>query len=96
VTPDEVEAKINRLGEQLAQLEQQRDDLKKLWSQCTLVGVIATLVLAVLTLSISVLDLVAGKSSPLAVQYGSTMLVALFIAIAYFRAAATLTVRRGG
>ena len=96
MTPDEVEAKINRLGEQLAQLEQQRDDLKKLWSQCTLVGVIATLVLAVLTLSISVLDLVAGKSSPLAVQYGSTMLVALFIAIAYSRAAATLTVRREG
>jgi hypothetical protein len=95
VTQDEIERKINSLHEQLAALERQREEQKKHWLQCSRVAWAATVLFAFLTMSggvLGILGITSETTSPITQIFGATMLFALFLGIAFARAAATFAV----
>ena len=94
MAPDEMAAEFGALRGQMAVLQQQNEAQRKHWSQCSLVAMIATIVLAVLLIAASILSIMTGRSDPITPVFGATMTVAMFLTIAFSRAAATLTVRQ--
>lgn len=83
-----MEAKISQLSEQVALLLRQRDEQRKHWSQCSRFAFGGAVLFAVLMISGSILGIASGTTSPITQIFGATTLFALFLGIAFSRAAA--------
>lgn len=86
-----MEAKINSLYEQVAVLTRQQEEQRKHWFQCSLFAWGVAVLFAILTILGGIFGIVSGATSAVAQIFGVTMLFALFLGLAFSRAAAALT-----
>jgi hypothetical protein len=87
MTPDEMETTINTLRVQIETLRQQQDAQATHWSQCARFALIAVVPLAILTIAGSIVGIVAQESDPIAQLFGFAMVIVLFLALVFLRAA---------
>jgi polyferredoxin len=83
MTPDETDARIAALEARLAALGQQQDARNRHWLIYARVARIATLVLAILAMASAIGSIFTQRTDPLTPIFGLTMMVALFLTLAF-------------